>query len=155
MKIVKEDFKRFYPEIKAGRMKAKAAASALRITASYFCTFCKKYEKQGDRVFTHGLRGKVSNRAIPQSVKERVYNLYIKECGNNNFLNFAYFKDELAEQYDIKVSYCTVYNILHKTYGLDSPECHKPRKERAHRTRFCKEHFGELLQNRRNALSMV
>lgn len=147
MKCSIETFKKFYNLVKEKKIRINVAAKACNYKPTPFSRLCRKFETFGDRIFVHGLKGKTSNhKTLTAEQKKFIVEEYIKQnTDEKNPINFNYWRDELNEIYDIKVSYSTVYNSL-SAEGIKSPECHKPGRESVKRTSFRRKNFGELLQ---------
>lgn len=146
MKCPEEDFKRFYKLVESGQLTNKVAAKACNYTPEQFCHLRKKYSEIGDRLFTHGLRGKKSNHTkLTPEIKKFIVEQYLIENSEENPINFKYWRDELEEDYNIKVSYKTVYNLL-TAAGIESPEKRKVNREPVKRISFRRKNFGELIQ---------
>lgn len=146
MKCLEEDFKRFYKLVESGQLHNNAAAKACNYTPEQFSRLRKKYSKIGDRMFIHGLSGKKSNHTkLTAESKHFIVEQYLIESSEINPINFKYWRDELEEVYDIKVSYKTVYNVL-TAAGINSPEKRKVKRAPVKRISFRRKNFGELLQ---------
>lgn len=145
MRCDQSRFKEFNRLVKEGKIQNKVAARACGYTPERFCLLRKRYELEGDKIFVHGLKGKPSNYGVPDDIKRFVVERYLVENNPRCPINFSYWRDELEEVHDIKLSYRTVYNLLDSA-GIDSPEARKPSKKPVKRIRFRRSHFGELVQ---------
>lgn len=122
------------------------AAKACHYTPEQFSKLRKRFEREGDRIFIHGQQGKPSHNKKFEKVKEFVVQGYLREFDEKtNPISFQYWTDELNEEYDIKISYSTVYNFLTEA-GINSPEKHKSDRKPVQRIRFRRKNFGELIQ---------
>ena len=146
MKCSVEEFKKNYKLVKEGKLQNVIAAKACNYTPERFSILRKRYEKEGDKLFIHGHCGKKAYNAVSDETRRFVVEQYLKENDyETNPINFAYWRDELEEIYDIKLSYRTVYDIL-TAAGIESPEKHKVDRKPVKRIRFRRKHFGELIQ---------
>ena len=59
-------------QVKEGVLTAAAAAARIGVTRRHFRRLRRKFEAEGDAAVVHGLRGRRSNRALPQGFRERV-----------------------------------------------------------------------------------
>lgn len=145
MRCDPERFKEYNRLVKEGKIQSKLAARALGYTPERFCVLRRKYEAEGDRIFTHGSKGRPARNAVPDSTRRFIAERYLLESHPRCPINFTYWRDELEEVHGIKLSYRTVYNILSDA-GIDSPEGRKPDRKPVKRIRFKRKHFGELVQ---------
>ena len=147
MKCTESEFKKYYKLVKEKKIQNKVAALACNYTPEVFSRLRKKYEKEGDKMFVHGLKGKPGNHQfLTQKEKDFIVSQYLIENDDKtNPINFAYWRDEVEESYGIKLSYRTVYDIL-TAAGIESPEKHKVDRKPVKRIRFRRKNFGELLQ---------
>lgn len=154
MKCSIDDFKRFYLMIEEKQITNKKASVYLGYTPETLCRIRKRYKKDGDKMFIHGLKGKPSNhKMISLEIKKKIHEVYTTQCipkqpfsdGINRSLNFRAFTDELRKGWGLKISYSSVYKILHY-YGLQCPMPYKKGKVNLHNRSFRRECFGELLQ---------
>lgn len=145
MRCDPERFKEYNRLVKEGKIQSKLAARALGYTPERFCVLRRKYEEQGDRIFTHGSKGRPAHNAVPDATRRFIAERYLMESHPRCPINFTYWRDELEEVHGIKLSYRTVYNILNDA-GIDSPEGRKPDRKPVKRIRFKRKHFGELVQ---------
>src|SRR5690606_32711127 len=86
--------------------------------------------------------GRIPAHKVPQEMVEKIIGLRQKPLYQKS--NFAHFRD-LLEDEGISYSYSTIYKIL-RTAGFTSPKRRRTKKERLHRPRARRPHFGELLQ---------
>src|SRR5579872_1440940 len=66
-------------EAKMGLILQREAAEQMGVTERWVRKLLARMRKRGDRVVVHGLRGRSSNRRIPQSQRERAVKLVEKE----------------------------------------------------------------------------
>lgn len=57
--------------VHAGQISVAEGARRARVERRHFRRLLRRFEAQGDAVVVHGLRGRVSNRRLPVSVRER------------------------------------------------------------------------------------
>lgn len=145
MKIDIPELKRFISLVENKQLQNKIAAAACGYTPEHFCRLRKKFKRHGDRIFIHAHCGKKAYNAIPEKTRNFIVQQYKLEHTDTAPVNFAYFTECIHEEYGIKISYKSVYNILHSA-GIVSPETHNVKRKSVHRKRFRRAHSGELLQ---------
>ena len=146
MKCAIDEFKKYCKLVKEKKLQNKVAAKACNYTPEAFSRLRRKYEKEGDKMFVHGLKGKKGNHQfLTDKEKDYIVSEYLIENDEKCPINFNYWTDELNESRGIKVSYATVYDLL-TSAGIESPEARKPGREPVKRIRFRRKNFGELLQ---------
>lgn len=59
-------------QVKEGVLSTAAGAARIGVTRRHFRRLRRKFEAEGDAAVVHGLRGRRSNRALPQAFRERV-----------------------------------------------------------------------------------
>lgn len=101
-----------------------------------------KYKEKGKSSFVHGNRGHIPPKAIDKSISEDIILLYKNKYQD---WNFNHFKEFLAKDENIKVSYDFIYKTLTKA-GILSPKARKKTK-RAHAKQ-------KLLQEKKINLAM-
>ena len=73
------------------KMTQKQAAQKMKVTPRWVRTLVKKLKRQGDGVLVHGLRGRSSNRKIPDKTQKQVMTIVRRE--------YADFGPTLASEY--------------------------------------------------------
>lgn len=146
MKCTVSEFKKYYKLVKEKKIQNKVAAKACNYTPEVFSRLRAKFEKEGDKMFVHGLKGKKGNHQfLTDEQKDYIVSQYLIEYDEKCPITFSYWTDELNENRGIEVSYSTVYDLL-TAAGIESPEVHKPGRKPVKRIRFRRKNFGELLQ---------
>lgn len=150
MKCNTDEFKKYYNLVKRKQCTLVIAAKALGYKYQYLPFLFKKYEKEGDKIFIHGLKGKKSNNALPDEEKQFIIDYYKQENAENDILNFQVYTEEINEirrsQDKKSISYSTVYDIL-TSAGIHPPTEHNSlTKPSVHRKSFRRNYFGEMLQ---------
>lgn len=147
MKCTVSEFKKYYKLVSEKKIQNKVAAKACNYDPATFTRLRKKFEKEGDKMFVHGLKGKPSNHhTLTQEQKRFIVEQYlIEHDAEKNPINFRYWTDELNEVYGISVTYKPVYELL-TAAGIESPESHRPGRDPVRRISFRRKNFGELLQ---------
>ncbi len=141
-----ENLKKFLKLADEHKIQNKVAAKACGYTPAYFCTLRKKHKVKGDSIFTHGLKGRPSNNRIPDRTREKIFAQYIADNSDVTPVSFAYHRDNMEENYGVKVSLTSMRKILSEK-GIISPFSHKnPRAKETHLRRFRRDHEGELVQ---------
>lgn len=118
------------------------AAKISGYTANHVRAMHQKYKVVGDAAFIHGNKGKKPVLTIPGPERQKIVQLYKKECAE---LNFCTFCDVMEEFYDMHYCKRTVYNILTEA-GIVSPEKRRKAGEKIHRPRSRRANEGDLLQ---------
>src|SRR3981081_1778199 len=100
---------------------------------------------RGDGALRHGLRGRRSNRKLPEKVKQRAVELYRHKKQARQWHDYGptLAAEELGEQYGISGSPETL-----RKWGVDAKRWRSRRSpvERAHVWRPPRARFGELVQ---------
>jgi len=126
----------------AGDLTNAEAAKRLGLTSIRQVQRLKqKYKESGAAALVHQARGKPSNRAIDNTVKQQIINYYEQEYLG---WNFCHFIDQVAIDHHFYVKYHLVYDTLTRV-GHYSPRSHK-HKPKTHPPRARKENAGEMLQ---------
>lgn len=141
-----DNLKKFFKLADEHKIQNKKAAQACGYSPAYFCTLRKKHKERGDSIFTHGLKGRPSNNRIPEADKEKIVTQYLADNDETTPVSFAYHRDNMEENYGVKVSMTSMRKILTEK-GIVSPFSHKtPKTKEAHLKRFRRDHEGELVQ---------
>jgi len=126
-------------EVEQGRISGVEAAKALGISTRQFKRIRKRHREKGDAGLAHRLRGRPSNRGIPQELRDKVIAI-IREKYPDFGPTFA--SEKLEELHGIKLSGEAVRKLMIYA-GLWKV---KKRKERHRERRERRECFGELVQ---------
>lgn len=101
------------------------------------------YAQVGALCLENKNKGRTPKNKIDPKTRKHIVELYLKDFDG---YNFSFFRDILADDYDINISYRSLYNILTE-FGIKSPEKRRVKKAvKNHRIRPRKEHEGEMLQ---------
>jgi transposase len=125
-----------------GKMTVRAAAERLDLSERQVQNLKAQYRKGGASTMLHGNCGRQPSHTLTPEVKQRV--LEIKRRPEYAQVNFAHFREELEEEYEIKISYTALSNLL-KGNGFKSPKKRRKRKTR-HPRRERRPCFGDMLQ---------
>lgn len=124
-----------------GTMTVKVAAERLNFSERYIKELKARYKRLGASSILHGNCGRQPKHTISAELKSKIIDIWknpeFEEC------NFTHFKDILEEDYNIKISYTPLYNLL-RSKGYKSPRKHD--KPKAHNRRKERSSSGELLQ---------
>lgn len=121
------------------RLTRAKAAEILRLSTRQIKRLVKRVRGAGDKGIIHGLRGKRSNRKLPDDLKQKVIDLYKKKYPD---FGIIFANEKLREMDAIEISNQTLRNWLIET-GL----WQKTRKVKTHRQwRERKAYFGEMVQ---------
>lgn len=139
--VSREELKRLHyvREIEARRLRQVEAAAKLKLSERQMRRIVSRFRCEGERGVIHRLRGRSSNRKIPESVREAVIELYrSKYAGFGPLL----LSEKLAEEEQLQISDETLRQWL-----LGEGLWEARRKKRKHRKwRQRKARFGEMLQ---------
>ena len=120
-------------------LKQIRAAEILSLSDRQMRRIVKRVRKEGNTGVIHKSRGRVSNRAIPKRIKDKVIKLYREEYGD---FGPTLATEKLFETHKIKISDDTLRNWL-----IEDGAWQIRRKHRKHRQwRERKHYFGEMLQ---------
>lgn len=127
--------------LKDGVISQREAARRMGVSDRWVRKLVKRMKREGDRVVVHGLRGRASNRKIPDAVQAQAIELLKQPDWHDFGPTFA--SEQLSKQYDIKVSDETLRKWmitagLWKSGGrkMEDIHCWRPRRSA----------FGELVQ---------
>lgn len=135
--------KEYLPKLVKGKMTLNQVAISTGYTVRQIYAIKKRYIEEGASCLIHKGTNKPSPRRIPEEIRQKVVQLYLSEYDG---YNFTFFNDILSDDYDIHLSYRTLYNILNEN-GVKSPEKHHQKKiEKHHRTRTRRQNEGDLMQ---------
>lgn len=101
----------------------------------------QRYKDSGTSALIHQARGKPSNRATDDTIKQAITKYYKEEYLG---WNFSHFIEQVKLDHGFEVKYHLAYDTLTKA-GYNSPRSHK-HKPRIHPPRARKENAGEMLQ---------
>lgn len=131
------------PKLIKGSLTLRLVSEATGYSVGHIWQLSQKYKKVGPECFVNQNKFRTPKNKISVKKREEIARIYMK---NYDGYNFSFFKEILEEDFGIKISYRTLYNILSEA-GIKSPEKHKVKKvEIHHRSRPRKAHEGEMLQ---------
>jgi transposase len=87
--------------VEAGRMTQREAAAKMGVTARWVRKLVKRMKKQGDAVVVHGLRGRASNRKLPDKAQRQALAILKKPDWHDFGPTFA--AEQLAKRHQIHV----------------------------------------------------
>jgi hypothetical protein len=124
-----------------GRMTQREAAERMEVSARWVRKLLKRMKREGDRVVVHGLRGKPSNRKLPEETRRQSLAILKKPEWHDFGPTFA--SEQLAKLHKIEVSDETLRGWMieagvWKGKAQARPEVHGWRPRRSG--------FGELVQ---------
>jgi transposase len=136
-------------QVEDGHLKQIEAARRLRLTERHIRRLQKRLRAEGDAGIVHRLRGRRSNRKIPESVEQRV----MRQLRRARYAGFGptLAAEHLARR-GIPVSRETLRQWM-STAGLWRPR--NRRLKAVHVWRPRRSAFGELVMNGQLALSLV
>ncbi len=124
-----------------GSITQGAAAEKIGVSERWVRKLLKRMKSKGDRVAVHGLRGKPSNRKLPEQTRRQALAILRKPEWHDFGPTFA--SEQLAKRHKIQVSDETLRNWMieagmWKSRAQKQPEVHTWRSRRSG--------FGELVQ---------
>jgi transposase len=121
------------------RITQKTAAELVGLSSRQLRRMLKRVREEGDDGISHRSRGKVSNRRVPEKIKEKALKLFREKYSD---FGPTFASEKLLDVHEIKLSDETLRLWLNKE---NIPyEKRKGRKHRQWRER--KHHFGEMVQ---------
>lgn len=121
------------------RLTQAKATEILGLSTRHIKRAVKRVRSAGDRGIIHGLRGKPSNRRLPEGLREKVIDLYKRKYPD---FGITFANEKLREIDAIEISNQTLRNWL-----IEAGLWQKTRKVKKHRQwRGRKEYFGEMVQ---------
>lgn len=124
-----------------GNIDRKRASELLSLSERQISRLKKGLIIDGETFLIHKNTGRKPSHAIPSELKEKILEIYF--FAEYKKINFLHFKEVLAEDYDICISYTALSSIL-KSAGNKSPKSKKAKRRRNRRKR--RDCPGELIQ---------
>lgn len=137
LKVLHEVRKRHITQVQAGK--------ELGVTSRWVRELLRRIKARGDRAVVHGLRGKRSNRRLPEAMKARAVKIFAQQKQARQWHDYGptLAAEELAAEHGIKVGKETLRKWLWEA-GLW--KARRARVERIHQWRRRRARWGELLQ---------
>jgi transposase len=126
--------------VKRGELKLTEAAEMLSISYRQCGRRNRRYREEGAAGLVHGLRGRTSNRSMPEEVRKQITELYRSRYEGFGPVLFA---EKLLAIHQIEVDHETVRRMLIRE-GLWQVVRKRKKRHRSWRER--RAHFGELVQ---------
>ncbi len=121
------------------RLKQVEAASILKLERHQVTRIVKRVREEGDKGIVHKSRGKKSNNAKPEELKERVRRLYCEKYWD--------FGPTLASEKFFEIDKIKLSDETVRKWLMESGDWKKRKKGRKHRKwRERKPHLGQMLQ---------
>ena len=127
--------------VAAGGMTQREAAEKMGVTARWVRELVERMAKQGDAVVVHGLRGRPSNRKLPDKTRRQALAILKKPEWHDFGPTFA--AEQLAKQHQIQVGKETLRGWMIEA-GLWKSTTHAMQEVHVWRPR--RTGFGELVQ---------
>jgi transposase len=145
MSAKEQDRLKVLHEVRKRYITQKQAAAELGISVRWVRALLGRMKARGDGALRHGLRGRRSNRKLPEKVKQRAVELYRHKKQARQWHDYGptLAAEELGEQYGIAVSRETLRKWLVEAKLWRS---RRSPVERAHVWRPPRARFGELVQ---------
>lgn len=144
MKCPSDKFVTVYNMVMEGSVSYAEGARLCNYSHGSFWNLCHRYKLHGNKIFSHGLKGRPSNhKGFTQEQITRLLDL--RRLDVNNDCSFSEFTHALNVEYEFKISYCSVYKIL-KKHDISSPYCYRVKKKNEHLPRPPKPHEGQMVQ---------
>lgn len=131
-------------EVKKRHITQEQAGKELGVTSRWVRELLRRIKARGDRAMVHGLRGKRSNRRLPEAMKARAVKLFCEQQQARQWHDYGptLAAEELAE-HGLQVGKETLRKWLREA-GLW--KARRARVERVHQWRCRRARWGELLQ---------
>jgi len=132
-------------EVKQRHITQKQAAGELGLSVRWVRKLLVRWRAKGDGVLRHGLRGRPSNRRMPQAVKRRAVELYRKNQQAKLWHDYGptLAAEELAQKHGIAINRETLRRWLIEAKLWRRQ---RTRVEQAHVWRARRARYGELVQ---------
>ena len=127
-------------EVKQRRITQREGAVQMGVTPRWVRKLLGRMRQQGDRAVIHGLRGRRSNRKIPEEEREQIVKLVREEYGD---FGPTLASEYLWERHGRKVSRETLRGWM---MGAQLWKARRRRVERVHQWRPRRSQIGELVQ---------
>lgn len=126
-------------KVALGELKQVEASELLALSDRQVRRLVRRVERESDRGVIHRSRGRASNRAYPNRLKEKVIALYRKKYSD---FGPTLFTEKLSEREGIEIGTQTI-----RTWLIEAGAWDRVRKSRRHRRwRERKRYFGEMIQ---------
>jgi transposase len=137
LKVLHAVKKRHITQVQAGK--------ELGVSARWVRELLRRMKARGDRAVVHGLRGKRSNRRLPEGMQARAVKLFAQQKQARQWHDYGptLAAEELAAEHGLKVGKETLRKWL-RAAGLW--KARRARVERVHQWRPRRARWGELLQ---------
>jgi hypothetical protein len=137
LKVLHAVRKRHITQVQAGK--------ELGVTSRWVWELLRRMKARGDRAVVHGLRGKRSNRRLPEAMKARAVKLFAQQKQARQWHDYGptLAAEELTAEHGLKVGKETLRKWLREA-GLW--KARRARMERVHLWRRRRARWGELLQ---------
>jgi transposase len=132
-------------EVRKRHITQKQAGAEMGLSERWVRTLLKRLRREGDKALRHRLRGRASNRKTPESVKQRVVELFQQKQQAKLWHDYGptLAAEELAEDYGIQVNRETLRQWLMEAKLW---RARRSRIERVHMWRARRARYGELVQ---------
>lgn len=121
----------------------KRAALKLDLSVRQVNRLIQKYKKYGKDGFVHGNRSRTPVNSLSQELCNKIIELYSNKYQD---FNFCHFRDKLAENEGISISYGSIYTILTNA-GYSSPKIHRATRRRIAKAKYQAEHQKEVIDD--------
>lgn len=145
MSIQDRDRLKVLHEVQKRHISQQQAAEQLGISPRWVRQLLQRLRQQGDRGLIHRLRGRASNRKLPDKLKQETIAIFRKQKLARQWHDYGptLAAEELAADHGISVAKETLRKWLIEA-GLWKPK--RARLDRVHPWRARRERFGELVQ---------
>lgn len=138
-----ERYKRYLPQCASGELSLRKCARKLDITVQAVCKLKKRYLEEGDAVFTHKNKGRVSPHKTSSDYEDMLIKIYYEN--NWNGCPYSTFWRALKNFHNIQIPYSTLVAIMHR-HKIKSYRDYKTKEKPKHESRMERPRAGELLQ---------
>lgn len=128
----------------SGKFTLGQAAESTGLSKQWLCHLKKEFMKYGSYCLEHGNKNKIPANKISNELRLKILAIYARPEYKD--VNFVTFTEDLAEYWNIKISYTSIRRIMADA-KIRSPENHKSKHRKAvHRPRLRRENEGDLIQ---------
>src|SRR5512134_207532 len=135
------DWLEWLKRVRDGVITQRRAAEKMGVTDRWVRELLARMESQGDAVVVHGLRGKASNRRIPEEVEQKAVEILRQPEWHDFGPTFA--SQQLRKRHGIKASKETVRGWMMRA-GLWESQSRKVKE--VHQWRPRRSGYGEMVQ---------
>lgn len=138
-----EMYRRYIPLCAEGKLSLTKTAFKLDLTVQAVCRLKKRYKAEGESIFIHKNKGRISPHKMEPDFEEKIIKLYFEN--NWNGCPYRTFWRALKNFYSIHMPYTTLVAVMHR-HQIKSYRQYKIHEKPKHESRMERPRTGELLQ---------